>query len=840
MINPEPPISSMSPKYPSDTIPPMDLVTARTELKGFLEKQRSEFVEKPGFAPLEETICRKVDDIVLQIWGRNDRSTTKGFALLAIGGYGRRTLHPESDLDLLLFFRDKLDEDVAKAILDPLWDLPFRVGHQIRVASDFKAFDSTHVESYAAFLDNRYLAGNETTCAEFQREVLPGFLRRHRDLFLRGLVEAKRVRYDRFGQTVYQLEPDLKDAPGGVRDFHWADWVRKTLEGPEEKDNDRTLAFHHCMRTFLHFQAKRNFNVLSYEYQEQLAPRLGYSESPHGEAAETMMRDYFLRASRIARRAAMWEEEVGRSRNKIAIPSDFSDPFDMIEAFSEAHRKKASLHAVTLSAIRQRLEGSGGGILANNPRAGRAILEMMKDRRGIYDTLLSMHDVGLLGKIFPDFEDIRCRVIRDFFHKYTVDEHSLIAIRNIEELPSKHRFSMVLSEVEHPELVLLSLLFHDIGKAHKHDPENHVHPSTEAVKVILSQLALPREQAEKVTAAIRNHLEMSKIILRRDFSDDSVIQQFADLVGNVDNLRMLVLVTYADIKAVNTEVLTPWKEDLLWQLYVETYNLLTLGLADDRYEQQPALETEIQAVLDLLPRKTSAQDVRDFLDGFPRQYLKITPKSEIAEHFTLSRKLETVPIVTHLARRDGRVYEVLVMAADRLFLFSKITGVLSYFGMNILRGQAFSNRHGTIFDLITFEDVDNYFAKNPSEVDRFSKVLKEVIDGKTDLSKLLQGKMTSILFRHKRKAIIPSRVHFDDEFSDRCTILEIVTQDAFGLLYRIGTVLSSHDCNIEVALITTEGHRAIDVFYVTRVGKKLSPDIEKLIEADLVQALPES
>jgi [protein-PII] uridylyltransferase len=818
----------------------MDLMTARAELRGFLDKQRAEFVDKPGFAPLEETICRKVDDIVVQIWGKNDRASTKGFALLAIGGYGRRTLHPESDLDLLLFFRDKVDEDLAKSILDPLWDLPFRVGHQIRVASDFKAFDSAHVESYAAFLDNRYLAGNESTTSEFQREVLPGFLRRHREAFLRGLLEAKRIRHERFGQTVFQLEPDLKDAPGGVRDFHWADWVRKTLEGPEEKDVDRTLAFHHCMRTFLHFQAKRNFNVLSYEYQEQLAPRLGYSESPHGEAAETMMRDYFLRASRIARRAAMWEEEIGRTRNTISVPSDFSDPFDMIEAFAEAHRKKASLHAVTVSAIRQRLEGPGGGILANNPRAGRAILEMMKDRRGIYDTLLAMHEVGLLGKIFPDFEEIRCRVIRDFFHKYTVDEHSLIAIRNIEELPPKHRFSMILNEVEHPELILLALLFHDIGKAHKHDPANHVHPSTEAVKVILGQLALPREQAEKIIAVIRNHLEMSKIILRRDFSDESVIQQFADLVGNIDDLRMLVLLTYADIKAVNTEVLTPWKEDLLWQLYVETYNHLTLGLADDRYEQQPALEAEIQAVLDLLPRKISAQDVRDFLDGFPRQYLKITPKSDIAEHFTLSRKLQTVPMVTHLARRDGRIYEVLVMAADRLFLFSKITGVLSYFGMNILRGQAFSNRHGTIFDLITFEDVDNYFAKNPSEVDRFSKVLKDVIDGKTDLSKLLQGKMTSILFRQKRKAIIPSRIHFDDDFSDRCTILEIVTQDAFGLLYRIGTVLSSHDCNIEVALITTEGHRAIDVFYVTRGGTKLTQEIEATIEADLLQALPES
>src|SRR6185436_335026 len=337
--------------------------------------------------------------------------------------------------------------------------------------------------------------------------------------------------------------------------------------------------------------------------------------------------------------------------------------------------------------------------------------------------LLAMHDVGLLGKIFPEFEEIRCRVIRDFFHMYTVDEHSLIAIRHIETLPARHRFHIVLQALENPELLLLSLLFHDIGKAHQHDPRNHVHPSTVAVTTILEKLALPREKAAKVIAAIKNHLEMSKIILKRDFSDDSVIGQFADLVGSVDDLRMLCLLTYADIKAVNNEVLTPWKEDLLWQLYVETYNRLMLGLADDRYEKQPGLEADIISVMKELPKKTNPQDVRQFLDGVPRQYLKNTPKDQIAEHFLLSRKLATIPMVAHLARREGRVYEVLVMTADRPYLFSKITGVLSYFGMNILRGKAFANRAGTISDVISFEDVDNYFEKNPTEVARFHKVL---------------------------------------------------------------------------------------------------------------------
>jgi len=816
----------------------MDVQAARAELKSFIDAEKMAFLARPGFGPLEETICRKVDDVVMQLWNRNGGFEVPSFALIAIGGYGRGTLHPESDLDLLLFFKDVVNETVVKNVLDPLWDLPFRVGHQIRQGSDFKVFDAKHIESYAAFLDGRHLAGSVATAGEFQKVILPGFLGRNRDAFLRGLIETKKQRYARFGDTIFQLEPDVKDAPGGVRDFHWADWIRKTLDAPPEPRSTEVLSFHHFMRNYLHFRAGRNLNTLSYEFQEQIAPWLGYTESPHGEAEETMLRDYFLRAGEIARRASMWEEEVGGTPNRIAIRSDFNDPFEMIEAFAEAHRQKSGLHAVTLAAIRNRLS-SLNGILENNPKAGAAVIEMMKDRNGIYDTLLAMHEIGLLGKIFPDFEEIRCRVIRDFFHMYTVDEHSLIAIRQIEKLPARHRFSVVLAELEHPELLLFALLFHDIGKAHKHDPSNHVRPSAAAVAVIMERMDFPKERADKVFAAVKNHLEMSKIILKRDFSDESVIVQFADLVGTVDDLRMLCLLTYADIKAVNNEVMTPWKEDLLWQLYVETYNRLMHGLADDRYDQQPSLESDIESVLKELPKKTNPQDVREFLDGVPRQYLKNTPKNQIAEHFHLSRKLASIPMVAHLARREGQIYEVLVMTADRPYLFSKITGVLSYFGMNILRGQAFSNRRGTISDVISFEDMDSYFEKNPSEITRFHKVLNDVIAGSISLDQLLKGKMTSVLFRQKKGVIQPT-ILFDDEFSSRCTILEILTQDAFGLLYRIGSVISSHDCNIEVALITTEGQRAIDVFYITHGGSKLTPETEARLEPELMKVLMEA
>jgi [protein-PII] uridylyltransferase len=294
--------------------------------------------------------------------------------------------------------------------------------------------------------------------------------------------------------------------------------------------------------------------------------------------------------------------------------------------------------------------------------------------------------------------------------------------------------------------------------------------------------------------------------------------------------------TYADMKAVNSEVVTPWKEDLLWQLYVETYNHLTLGLADDQYTQQPSLETDIAEIAKLLPPNTSLQNLRDFLDGFPRQYLKNTPKKQIADHFLLSRKLVDRPMVMHLGL-NGSVYDLLVMTADRPGLFSKVTGVLSYFGMNIVRAQAFSNRHGTIFDLISFEDAGHYFEKNPSEIDHFAKLLSEVIDGKVQLNALLERKFRSVMFRQKKGASVPTTVHFDREFSSRCTIMELVAQDDFGLLYRIASVISARGCNIEVALIATEGHRAIDVFYITHRGGKLSSEGEREIEEDLIEML---
>src|SRR5438132_2304365 len=308
-------------------------MTTRSELKTYLDDLKVRFLRNPNVMGVETAISAKIDEVIWEFWA--DREAPKSFALFAIGGYGRGTIHPESDIDLLFFFKDAIDEESIKTVLHPLWDLQFKIGHQIRNADDFRKYDETHMESYTAFLDSRFLMGDRATAEEFEHQILQGMIKKNRQKFLKALVDMKATRYKQFGDTIFQLEPDLKEAPGGLRDVHWSGWVRRSLESNNGSDNGNSttpdvLEFHHRVRNYLHFNVGRNFNVLSFEYQEQMAEKLSYKDSEHGEAAENLMRDYFLRAAEIARDASLWEEAIVGRPNTIVVNSDFSDPFEMI------------------------------------------------------------------------------------------------------------------------------------------------------------------------------------------------------------------------------------------------------------------------------------------------------------------------------------------------------------------------------------------------------------------------------------------------------------------------------------------------------------------------------
>ena len=418
---------------------------------------------------------------------------------------------------------------------------------------------------------------------------------------------------------------------------------------------------------------------------------------------------------------------------------------------------------------------------------------------------------------------------RDFYHKYTIDEHTLLTVRNVERLFANPRFETVLRELHAPELLVLALLYHDVGKAREGD---HSIVGAEMARAMADRLGLDEEARSTIDFLIRNHLKMSRIAFRRDTEEPEVVRQFASMFGTEEHLKMLVLLTLADVGAVSPDTLTPWKEELLWRLYVDAYNQMTLSYGDDIIDREQALVAALQANR---PSDISEAEMARFLEGLPRRYLILFVPDAIYRHVRLSRDIK--PDDAHFVlEQKAQAWELTVVSLDKPFLFSNICGVLSYFGMDILRGHALTSLSGTALDVFQFADTDKFFLRNTEARGEFERRLREVVNGQVEVTALLKSKERSVVFRPgpiRRKPV----VYFDTGHSQRYTVLELVAQDAPGLLYRVSRVISEHGVDVDLVLISTEGQKAIDVFHITRQGRKLSDEQQAVLKADLERML---
>jgi [protein-PII] uridylyltransferase len=447
-----------------------------------------------------------------------------------------------------------------------------------------------------------------------------------------------------------------------------------------------------------------------------------------------------------------------------------------------------------------------------------------------------MHDCGLLGRMFPEFQAIFCRVVRDFYHKYTVDEHTLLTIRNLERLATRavkgrERFSALLDDLLHPELLVLSLLFHDVGKWRD---EDHVDESVRMAREMMHRLKLADEAVALVEFLIRHHTRMSLIAFRRDTEDPEIVRQLADLVGIEERLKMLCLLTLVDIEAVSRETLTPWREELLWRLYVDTYNRLTLGYADERIAHE---ESGLRALVAGRPAGVTDTEITRFAEGLPRRYLQLFPADEIYRHVRLSRDMHPDDVHADL-KRKGSLWELTVATLDKPALFSNICGALSSFGMDITRGQAMTNSNGLVLDVFQFTDQERFLELNPAGKDQFLSALAAAISGRIDVAERLRAREASVLYR-RRAGVTPTPpvIHADNQSSRRYTILDLVTDNALGLLHRVSGAISRHGCDVDLVLISTEGQKAIDVFHITRAGAKLTDAAIAGMTADIQRTL---
>ena len=818
------------------------LETARTELQ-------SDVVRGAGGRSALERYSDRVDAMLRQLFAEAGGANHE-VVVLALGGYGRRHLCLHSDIDLLILFGSRIDEDFLRAFLNPLWDVGVTIGHQVRELEEFSTLEADNPEFLLALLDARPVAGLRVLFERFGALFHTASTHAY---ILKSLLELIDVRHAGFNATLYQLEPDVKEAPGALRDLTAARTIAMLTDplllrrGPADPARvDQAEDFLLRVRSTLHLNAGRNQNTLSHEMQERTADLLGYPGAEPRQRVERLMSDYF-RHARTAHRSLNWARKgapvpvgpnLGISRDGIRFLDPIQaarNPATWIGAFQAAIDADTAVSEEALSCIQQHVERFRADDFFPEAADRAALLNLLRPRKGLYERLSEMHDCGLLGRVFPEFQSISWRVVRDFYHKYTVDEHTLLTIRNLEristtEVPYRLRFRNVLSEVDRPELVVLSLLLHDVGKWRDDDHAlESVRMATEAVE----RLGLDADARETVLFLIRHHLRMSLVAFRRDTEDPDIVKEFSAFIGNEERLKMLTLMTLVDVEAVSPETLTSWKEELLWRLYVDTYNHLTQRYGDEVIERNQA---GLSDLLKQRPDDLTVTEITRFLEGLPQRYLQLFARDVIYRHVRLARDIHPDEVHLSLERGDGSVWSLAVATLDKPFLFSNICGVLSSFGMNIIRGHALTNPNGLVLDVFQFTDDERFLELNRDGHDQLLHVLEEVVSARSDVASRLRPREQGVL--HARGAQrFPPVVRADNQASGRYSILDIVATNALGLLYRISRVISQHGCDVDLVLIATEGEKAIDVFHITKGGSKLTEAEQQALTSDLHRTL---
>ena len=842
-----------------------DPALLRLRLSASLDEARRELIDATGrgaggrAALARHAEC--IDGVIRELVDAARVHTQAPLAVCAVGGYGRKSQFLHSDIDLLVVFGTRIgrpEERFVKALLHPLWDLRFQVGHHVREMADFDRLDTTNTEYLLALMDLRPLAGDRDLIDRLEA-VLRSSAPVWRPQILAALVALTDERHSEFHDTLYQLEPDVKDGPGALRDV-WATRMMLRLGGDRRRiargaSPDRLSdaeEFLMRIRSGLHADTGRSVNVLSYELQEKAVDRLRYAGADMRRRVEALMTDYFKDARSVTRalgrvrRAAVPPEPtpirlIGENLMWVVEGITFADaptalaaPAEWLRVFEAAVSRNVPVadDALALMEREQQKRNYAPEVFHSTPEHQRRLLQFMRPRAGLSARLSEMRDCGLLGAIFPELNEIACRVTRDFYHKYTVDEHTLLTVRNAERLLGNPRFAPILREVHAPELLVLSLLYHDVGKAREGD---HSIVGAEMASAMSRRLGLDQDASQTIDFLIRNHLKMSRVAFRRDTEEPEVVRQFASMFSTEEQLKMLVLLTLCDVGAVSPETLTPWKEELLWRLYVDTYNHMTLGYGDDVIDRDQALVAALQANR---PPDIPEADMARFLEGLPRRYLILFSQDAIYRHVRLSRDIK--PNEAHFfLEKKAEAWELTVVSLDKPFLFSNICGVLAYYGMDILRGHALTSPAGLALDVFQFADTDGFFERNSEGPKEFDRRLREVVSGVTDVTALLKSKESSVLTRRALVRRTPV-VHVDTGHSQRYTVLELVADDAPGLLHRVSRVISDRGVDVDLVLISTEGQKAIDVFHITRGGLKLSEDDEALLKADLERMLKES
>lgn len=841
-----------------------------------MERVSSDFFEDGDGLRAVARRTNAVDDIVRGRFDEIFAGARDGVAAIAVGGYGRAELFPFSDIDLLLLFgsiRDaERNEDRIAKLIASLWDSKLQVSHSVRSPKDCTSLARDNTDLHISMLDTRFVAGDEAFVATLQDSLLPKFYLREQRSLLRSLIQKSRQRHQSFEDTLYHLEPNVKEGPGGLRDFHLACWVAQLqniepgrvpasgefLPRSPWLDPEGSKRFLFALRCYLHYYYGRDSNVLSFDLQDSIAHAgAGKVYDGRGGAAD-MMRVFYRRTRSVYRLALRLMDEssapvnalvsILRSRKSRLSNVDFSvsngqiylkdprllehRPERVLSLFEFQARHGLALASETERRIRDQLplfRHHVESTSAHWPALKRILL-----LPHTYRALEAMREAGVLYALFPDFELVDCLVIRDFYHRYTVDEHTLVAIRVLKELPSAteridQRFASLLGEIDRVELLQLALLYHDLGKGVEGRP--HQETSAEMADVGMRRIGLMDPLArETVIQLVADHLKMSEVMTKRDLSETSVLEDFKQEVKTLERLKLLTLMTYADTVAVNPSAQTNWRKELLWRMYRGINSIFQRDHGDRRINKSTVADC-----LDQATDRAERERLKRFLRGFPERYVRTRTPEQVRRHAELASTMDAGR-ATAKCVWEGGYLEVLVLSPDRPFLFASLCAGITASGGDIVSAEAFANEEGLVLDsfrVAPTTTVGELRQMDPAQIEELELRLQGLAEGTIDASGLRQWRARA---PYSRRSGEPPSVSFDNDTSARATIFFVNTADRPKLLHDLASACSSRGCNIDVVLSHTQGSLAIDTFYLTRRGEKLPEQICELLKDDLLEA----
>ena len=852
------------------------LVNGRSLIRIRLEQDGKGLACAERLAALMDTIIVALFDFATaHVFPVSNPSAAERLSLAAVGGYGRGTLAPYSDLDLLFLFPWKQtawSESVTEYVLYMLWDLRLKVGHATRTVHETLKGAREDMTIRTALLEARPLAGDAVLFEEFQtrfqKEIVAGTARE----FIAAKLAERDARHAGAGQSRYLVEPQVKEGKGGQRDLQTLFWIAKyyyqvssnealvdagLLSRREYALFRRSADFLWAVRCHLHFLTGRAEERLSFDLQGELARRLGYQRHPGLAAAERFMKHYFLvakdvgdltrivcaeleereaknvprlnrliRGMRTRRRKArsLGDFVIEHGRINVAADDAFErDPVNLIRIFHEAGANDCAFHPDALRLITKSLKRIDR-TLQNDPEANRLFLEILCEPDHAEAVLRHMNEAGVLGRFIPDFGKIVAMMQFNMYHHYTVDEHLIRAIGVLSairtgRIVADHPLSgQILPSIKDMTALTVALFLHDIAKGR---PEDHSPAGAKVARRLCPRLGLTRNQTELVAWLVEEHLTMSRFAQSRDLADRRTILDFAQIVQTIDRLKLLLVLTVCDIRAVGPGVWNGWKGQLLRALYYETEPILTGGFSAESHSRQLA---EARAALARRLKDWPEAERERFLDlHYPAYWLRVDQERQ-ERHAALVRRANQNGLSFAFEVRpmafEGAT-ELTILAPDHPRLLAAIAGACAACEANIVDAQIFTTADGRALDTVIVSRAFDEDADEERRGERIARLIEQSLEGRVKLAEMLADRR--VKSRRRDAFEIEPQVSLNNELSDRFTVVEVECLDRNGLLYDLTHAMSDLSLDIASAHIATFGERVVDTFYVTDlVGHKVT------------------